>query len=304
MTLTPSHLSRRSNKPLALNGLAASSVHLPSGAWATVLDCLAAHFSAIPREQWRDRMARGLVLAADGTRIDAASIYCEGQLIYYYREVPDETPIPFVERILFADEHLVVADKPHFLPVTPVGNYVRETLLTRLQNRLGNSQLSPLHRIDRGTAGLVMFSALSETRDAYQRLFRDRLIEKKYLAIAPALPAASFPLIRATRIERGEPFLLSAEVPGVANSHTRIEVEQRGEVHWRYALYPTTGKKHQLRLHMAALGAPILNDDFYPTLTQRAPDDFSRPLQLLAQALSFVDPLTQQARRFESELAL
>jgi tRNA pseudouridine32 synthase/23S rRNA pseudouridine746 synthase len=292
------------SKPPALNGLAASSLHLPRGAWTTVLDCLTAHFNAISREQWLDRMARGLVLAADGTRLDAASPYREGLLIYYYREVANETPIPFAERILFADEHLVVADKPHFLPVTPVGNYVRETLLTRLQNRLGNPQLSPLHRIDRGTAGLVMLSASSETRDAYQRLFRDRLIEKKYLAIAPALPEASFPLLRATRIVRGEPFLLSAEVPGVANSHTRIEVEQRGDVHWRYALYPTTGKKHQLRVHMAALGAPIVNDDFYPRLVQREPDDFSRPLQLLAQSLSFVDPLTHQSRRFESELTL
>jgi tRNA pseudouridine32 synthase/23S rRNA pseudouridine746 synthase len=303
MTLTDSQLSPMS-KPPALNGLAASSVHLPRGPWATVLDCLAAHFSAISREQWLDRMARGLVLAADGTRVNAASVYREGQLIYYYREVPDETPIPFVERILFADEHLVVADKPHFLPVTPVGNYVRETLLTRLQHRLGNPQLSPLHRIDRGTAGLVMLSASSATRDAYQRLFRDRQIEKKYLAIAPAMPTATFPLVRATRIERGEPFVLSVEVPGVANSHTRIEVEQRGEMHWRYALYPSTGKKHQLRVHLAALGAPIVNDDFYPTLIQRAPDDFSHPLQLLAQSLSFVDPLTHQARRFDSELTL
>jgi tRNA pseudouridine32 synthase/23S rRNA pseudouridine746 synthase len=244
------------------------------------------------------------VLAADGTRVNAASIYREGQLIYYYREVAEETPIPFMERILFADEHLVVADKPHFLPVTPVGNYVRETLLTRLQHCLGNPQLSPLHRIDRGTAGLVMFSASSQTRDAYQRLFRDRLIEKQYLAIAPALPDVTFPLIRATRIERGKPFVLSAEVAGVANSHTRIEVEQRGDEYWRYALYPTTGKKHQLRVHMAALGAPIVNDDFYPTLMYRAPDDFSRPLKLLARTLSFVDPLTHQARRFDSELTL
>ena len=291
-------------RPPLLNGLAAATLQLPEGPWATVLDCLAAHFAAIPREEWRSRMARGLVLDASGSALTPASPYKQGLRVHYYREVPAETPIPFVESIPYADAHLVVADKPHFLPVTPVGNYVHETLLTRLTRRLDNPHLVPLHRIDRGTAGLVLFSAAPETRAIYQGLFRERQIEKRYEALAPALPALQFPLVRTTRIVRGEPFVLSQEVAGPANTETRIEVEQCDGEFWRYALYPVTGKKHQLRVHMAALGAPIVNDDFYPAMIERAADDFSRPLQLLAQSLAFRDPLTGAERRFESEFRL
>jgi len=249
-------------------------------------------------------MARGLVLDARGRPLTTASEYRAGERIHYYREVADERLIPFAETILYADADLVVADKPHFLPVAPVGSYVRETLLTRLQQRLGNPNLAPLHRIDRGTAGLVMFSATVQSRNAYQKLFREHSIDKRYLAIAPALPHLDFPTIRATRIVRGEPFVLSAETEGEINAYTRIEVEARDGERWTYALYPTTGKKHQLRVHMAALGAPIVNDDFYPAMIERSPDDFTRPLKLLAQRLSFVDPLSGEARNFESGLTL
>lgn len=286
------------------NGVAAATLQLPEGAWTTVLDCLSAHFAAIPREQWISRIERGLVLDAQGHAIAVATPYRAGLRIHYYREVPDEVPIPFEESILHVDAHLVVVDKPHFLPVTPVGNYVRETLLTRLQRRLDNPDLTPLHRIDRGTAGLVLFSAARESRAAYQALFRERSISKRYLAIAPALPSLQFPLTRATRIVRGEPFVRSQEVAGVPNTETRIEIESVGRDYWRYALLPVTGKKHQLRVHLAALGAPILNDDFYPAMIERAADDFSRPLQLLAQSLSFRDPLTGRERRFDSQRRL
>lgn len=291
-------------KPPLLNGLAAATLQLPEGSWATVLECLTAHFSAIPRDEWLSRMARGLVLDAQGFPLTPASRYRSGLRIHYYREVPAEAPIPFVESILHADAHLVVADKPHFLPVTPVGNYVHETLLTRLTRRLDNPDLVPLHRIDRGTAGLVLFSASRQSRAAYQALFRDRQIEKRYAAIAPALPALKFPLTRATRIVRGEPFVLSREVAGPANTQTRVEAERSDGKFWRYALYPVTGKKHQLRVHLAALGAPIVNDDFYPVMTGRAADDFSRPLQLLAQSLIFRDPLSGAERRFDTQFKL
>lgn len=249
-------------------------------------------------------MARGLVLDGRGQALTAASPYKVGMRVHYYREVPAEASIPFVEAILYADAHLVVADKPHFLPVAPVGSYVRETLLTRLQQRLGNPDLVPLHRIDRGTAGLVLFSAAPASRARYQALFRDRRIDKYYEAIAPALPAQRFPLIRASRIVRGEPFVLSCEVAGPANSLTRIDVVRAEGPLWKYVLQPITGKKHQLRVHLAALGAPIVNDDFYPAITERAADDFSRPLQLLARSLRFQDPLTGAEREFRSGLEL
>jgi len=286
------------------DGVPAAALQLPKGEWATVLDCLCAHFAAITREQWRSRFERGLILNAEGRPMSATSPYRPGIRVHYYREVPDETPIPFTEDIIHADERLIVVDKPHFLPVSPVGAYVRETLLSRLQRRFGNAELVPLHRLDRGTAGLVMFSVERSSRDAYQALFRERRIHKRYEAIAPALTNESFPLVRRTRLVRGEPFVRTREIIGEANSETRIEVIDAGGDFWRYDLQPLTGKKHQLRVHMAALGAPIVNDDLYPQMSRRAADDFSHPLQLLARSLEFVDPLSGVERQFASRLAL
>jgi tRNA pseudouridine32 synthase / 23S rRNA pseudouridine746 synthase len=287
-------------KPSARNGIAAATLHLPPGQWVTVLECLAAHFAAIPKPEWVSRFERGLVLDELGRALPLDAAYRVGMRVHYYREVPHEPLIPFNESILYADTDLIVVDKPHFLPVSPVGQYVRETLLTRLQAQLGNRDLVPLHRIDRGTAGLVMFSGNPTTRDVYQALFRERRIRKCYEAIAPGLPERQFPIVRRSRLERGEPFVRSREVPGVANTETRIEVMDSGAVSWRYALFPLTGKKHQLRVHMAALGAPIRNDDFYPEMMELDRGDFSRPLQLLARSLSFVDPLSGRPRTFTS----
>lgn len=188
----------------------ASTLYLPPGPWATVLDCLCAKFTAISREQWLDRIARDRVLDADGKTITPDMAYREGLKIHYFREVPNETPIPVVETILYADEHLVVADKPHFLPVTPAGEYVEQTLLRRLIHRLDNPDLVPLHRIDRHTAGLVLFSANRQTRSAYQTLFPTRRIDKCYEAIAPALPGLEFPRLHESRLVEGEPFFSHA----------------------------------------------------------------------------------------------
>ncbi|HRL93561.1 MAG TPA: pseudouridine synthase [Pseudomonas sp.] len=283
-----------------------STLHLPQGEWATVLDCLCAHFPAISREVWLDRMARGRVLDAEQQPVGAEHAYKVGLRIHYFREVPSEIVVPFVETILYADEHLVVADKPHFLPVTPSGGYVEQTLLARLVRRLGNPQLVPIHRIDRLTAGLVLFSANPASRDAYQALFRDRQIDKSYEAIAPALPEVDFPLLRHTRLGAAEPFFRMQEVAGTPNSETRIEVREVQGGLCRYGLYPVTGKKHQLRVHLAALGAGICNDPFYPQLiaASDAQDDYAKPLKLLAQELSFVDPLSGETRRFKSQLPL
>jgi tRNA pseudouridine32 synthase/23S rRNA pseudouridine746 synthase len=291
-----------------------STLHLPDGPWRTVLDCLCSHFAAIPREQWLERMARGRVRDVNGRPIGPQHRHQAGLLVHYFREVAAEAPIPFVETLLHVDEHLVVADKPHFLPVIPAGRFVRETLLTRLIARLGNPDLVPLHRIDRGTAGLVLFSACRATRGRYQTLFRDQRIDKEYEALAPALPAGGLPQTRATRIAAGTPFFRMREVDGAANARTHIavlETDVAGDAaatvpgpFWRYRLTPLTGRKHQLRVHMAALGAPILNDPFYPSLRDEAADDYAAPLKLLARALSFADPLTGAPRRFRSHRAL
>ena len=286
------------------HGLTPSRLQLPPGPWHTVLDCLCARFPAIPRETWLDRFARGRVLDAAGIPLAVDAPYRLGAEIRYFREVVDEAPIPFEETVLHVDADLVVADKPHFLPVTPAGGHVRETLLARLVQRLGNPDLVPLHRIDRDTAGLVLFSANPATRDAYQSLFRLRRIHKRYEAIAAPLPALSFPLVHVSRLDTGEPFFRMREVDGVPNSETRIDVIERAAGGWRYALEPVTGRKHQLRVHMAALGAPIRNDRVYPQLLPAAAGDYARPLQLLARSLAFVDPLSGVERRFESCLRL
>lgn len=294
-------------KRLSAGGVGSSTVHLPVGDWTTVLDCLCARFPAIDRDTWLARMARGRVLDAAGLPIGPAHPYRAGLRVHYFREVPAEPRIPFVERILHCDEHLLVADKPHFLPVMPSGEYVEETLLSRLARQLDNPHLVPLHRIDRLTAGLVLFSTAPASRARYQALFRSREIHKRYEAIAPALPALEFPLRRATRLVPGEPFFRMCEAPGEANSETRIEVLERRDALWRYGLEPVSGKKHQLRVHMAALGAPLCNDPFYPELGgrhRREADDYARPLKLLARALAFRDPLSGAERQFRSELTL
>ena len=282
----------------------ASTLYLPPGPWATVLDCLCEHFRAIGREQWLDRIARGRVLDGNGQPIGVDLAYKEGLRIHYFREVPDEKPIPVHETIPYADEHLVVADKPHFLPVTPAGEYVEQTLLRRLIRRLDNPSLVPLHRIDRHTAGLVLFSANPQSRSAYQQLFPTRRIDKFYEAIAPALPALTFPLVHKSRLVEGEPFFRMQEGPGVSNTETAVQVREKNGDLWRYGLFPVTGKKHQLRVHMTALGASICNDPFYPEVIKDAVDDYANPLKLLAQGVRFIDPVTGEERSFSSRIVL
>jgi tRNA pseudouridine32 synthase/23S rRNA pseudouridine746 synthase len=279
-------------------------LQLPPGNWVSLLEGLCARFPRIDRLQWESRFARGRVQDALGRALAPDMPWQVGLEIRYFREVADEPVIPFVETILHHDAHLLVADKPHFLPTAPAGAFVRETLLARLVERTGNADLVPLHRLDRLTAGLVLFSTRPETRDAYQRLFRERRIEKTYEALAPALPDLRFPLERHSRLQPGEPFFRTAEVPGEPNARTRIElIEEHGPV-WRYRLVPESGRKHQLRVHMAALGAPILGDGFYPQLQDRPQGEGEPPLQLLAQALAFDDPLTGQRRSFRSARTL
>lgn len=291
-------------RPPAIDGLAASSLQLPQGAWDSLLDCLCNRFPRIPRSQWLGRMARGLVTDAQGRPLAADTPYRAGLEVRYYREVAAEPAIPFQETVLHIDDDLLVADKPHFLPVAPAGVHVHETLLGRLVRHTGNEALAPLHRLDRETAGLVLFSTNPRSRAQYHALFRERRIEKQYEAIAPPLRDVAFPFTRRSRLVEGEPFFRMRESEGPANSETRIDVIARGPGDWRYALTPVTGRKHQLRVHMAALGAPIANDAMYPTLAHREANDYSAPLRLRATRLSFTDPLHRVPRTFVSERGL
>lgn len=292
-------------------GVSASCLSLPrlrSSPWPTVLDHLAERLPTVGREQWMQRMQAGAVLDEAGLPLPPQAPYSPGARVYYWRDLPDEAPIPFTEQIVFEDEWLVVADKPHFLPVTPGGRYVRETLLVRLKDRLGCANLSPLHRIDRETAGLVVLSKRPQDRDAYQKLFRHQQVHKTYRAIAEAPPPGlSFPVERSSRIvEDGERFYRMREEDGPPNSQTRIDLLDRAGPQALYELKPRSGKRHQLRVHMNALGLSIRGDQFYPDVLRGPgqPEDYRQPLQLLALSLSFKDPVTGQQRSFTSGLEL
>ncbi|MCP3817190.1 RluA family pseudouridine synthase [Streptomyces sp. A3M-1-3] len=273
-----------------------------AGPWATVRDHLverlpkgAAVIDAMLRE--------GAVVGVDGPVLPGAP-FAPGAYVWFHRELPDEVPVPFGIDVLYRDEHLVVADKPHFLATTPRGSHVAETALARLRRDLALPELSPAHRLDRLTAGLVMFAVRPEDRGAYQSLFQDRRVRKEYEAVAPYDPDLALPQTVRSRIEKVRGVIAAREIPGEPNSESRIErAGQRGGL-GRYRLTPATGRTHQLRVHMNALGVPILGDPVYPVVTDPAPDDFRRPLQLLSRVLEFTDPVTGRAHRFESARTL
>ena len=294
----------RPNAPPSRNGVGASCVVLAPGPWATMLQYLVDRFPGVAPSVWAQRLTEGDVVDDHGQIISADAPFEAGLRLYYYRALAAEPRIPFEAVVLWQDAHLLVVDKPHFLPVVPSGKYLQETVLIRLKNELGLEALSPIHRIDRDTAGLVLFSKQVSSRGAYQELFRTRQVDKTYQCIAPWNPNLAWPQTRESRIAPAAHFMQQTEVPGAPNAVTHIApIEVHGALA-RYALKPVTGQRHQLRVHMAALGLPILFDGIYPVLTPEGSADYSKPLQLLAQSIAFTDPLTGEPRRFESQRSL
>ena len=299
---------RESGHPIQLpmrNGVSASVVSVPQGA-PHLLDFLAQRMPGISRSEWAERLAQGLVLHENGQAALPDQSCQPGQRLYYYRHLAEEPVLPFQAQILFEDDHLLVVDKPHFMPVTPSGRYVQQSLLVQLKRQTGCTDLVPLHRIDRETAGLVLFGKRLQERDAYHALFRDHLIHKTYHAVAAHAPHLQLPRVHTSRLVPGEPFFRTQEVPGPANSETRIALLYTDGQRALYALEPISGKRHQLRVHMNAMGIPIEGDQFYPSVLRGpdAPEDFSQPLQLLAQSVRFTDPITGQTREWTSGLRL
>jgi tRNA pseudouridine32 synthase/23S rRNA pseudouridine746 synthase len=293
-------------KPVSRNGVGPSSIALPPGQWQTVIDFLVEQFPAIPRSEWMARMQRGDVLDASGQALNVSSGYQPNSKIFYFRSLPIEPRIPFDEVVLYQDDYLIAVDKPHFLPVTPAGRYLQETLLVRLKNSLGIDTLAPMHRIDRETAGLVLFTIQPYTRNLYQSLFRERSVSKEYQAIAPYRADLALPTIYRNRLIESAAFMKMEEVAGEPNAETAIDLMEVEGALARYKLEPVSGQKHQLRAHMAALGIPILNDRIYPELypDEGAEQDYSQPLKLLAKTISFTDPISHQLRQFESRQSL
>ncbi|MBM7774502.1 tRNA pseudouridine32 synthase/23S rRNA pseudouridine746 synthase [Actinokineospora baliensis] len=297
-------MRRKLRSPLPQrHGLDAARLRFPVvGAWATALEHLVERLPRVEPGRIEAMLREGRIVGVDGpVGVDAP--FVPGAVVWFHRDLPVEVPVPFELSVVYRDEAIVVVDKPHFLASIPRGKHVVETALVRLRRELGIPTLAPAHRLDRVTAGLLMFVVRQEDRGRYQTLFRDRLVVKEYEAVAP-VGAGEFPVEVRSRIVKERGVIRAFEVAGEPNAQTRVELVQTRGGLGRYRLVPLTGRTHQLRLHMAGLGVPILGDDFYPELREKALDDFTRPLQLLARVLEFPDPVSGVRRRFESGLRL
>ena len=293
--------------PLPMHlGVSASRVRLPVGDWATLLDFLCERFPAVEPQEWLNRCEAGLVMYADGRPVSPLAPYQAQQHVFYYRDVPQEAVLPEDARILFEDEYVLVADKPHFMPVTPGGRYLQSCLLVQLKRLTACESLTPIHRIDRETAGLVVFCKRVQDRDAYHALFRHHQVHKWYQAVAGFKPDLHLPLVHRSRLVKGDQFFLSKEIPGEPNSETLVSLLKRVGDEALYQLQPVTGHRHQLRVHMMSLGVPMAGDQLYPLVLRVAheADDFSSPMQLLAQRIAFTDPVTGEERDWQSRRSL
>jgi tRNA pseudouridine32 synthase/23S rRNA pseudouridine746 synthase len=312
------------------DGVSASRVAVGAGPWPRVLDFLQARMPGVA--DWAERLQRGEVLDAQGKPVPPDALATLGTVVWYWRQPPPEPRLPFDVNVLHQDEHLVIADKPHFMPVTPGGQHLHETVLVRLKRQLGISTLVPMHRLDRETAGVMAFVVQPEERNAYQGLLREQRVHKVYEAVAPWRVDVPLPQVFSSRLaaQEGDDFMQMLTVPGEPNAHTRIELIScwdtpppaadssasagggggytAPQTLAHYRLTPLTGRKHQLRVHLCALGLPILGDRIYPHLLPHTPPgelpDFTQPLQLLARELAFTDPVTGQARHFLSRRRL
>ncbi|MFF0752166.1 RluA family pseudouridine synthase [Streptomyces sp. NPDC004267] len=290
------------------DGIDAARLRLPEdpeGLWGTVREHLLDRYAgAVGRERVEEMVREGRFVGADGRPVGAGEPYAAGRHLWFHRDFPAEERVPFEVSVVYRDERIVVADKPHFLATMPRGRHVTETAMARLRRDLGLTALQPAHRLDRLTAGLVLFVVRAEDRGAYQTLFGDRLVRKEYEAVAAYDPAVALPVTVRSRIEKESGVMAAREVAGEPNSESRVELVERRGALARYRLVPETGRTHQLRVHMNALGLPILHDPVYPVVREDGPEDFGRPLQLLARTLAFTDPYTGRERHFESGLAL
>jgi tRNA pseudouridine32 synthase/23S rRNA pseudouridine746 synthase len=247
------------------------------------------------------KVLAGEVVLPDGAVVTATTVLPAGAHVYFYRELRDEVPVPFDIPVLYRDDDIVVVDKPHFLATMPRGRHVAQTALIRLRRELDLPELSPAHRLDRLTAGVLLLTTRRELRGAYQSLFARGLVYKTYLARAAIDPDLELPRLVRSRIIKRRGCLQALEEPGEPNAETMIEVLSDDGL---YRLTPRTGRTHQLRVHMASIGLPIDNDPLYPDMVDVAPDDFSRPLQLLAHILEFKDPVSGRRREFVSRRTL
>ncbi|EAR08756.1 pseudouridine synthase [Reinekea blandensis] len=298
----PDHLYMSSQ---TLHGVASSLLVTPTEIpWQTVTEFFVARFPHLNPQALAAKIAAGRVYYDDGSPVPVDAPLIPGQRFWYFRENPNEPDIPFDADILYEDEQILVVDKPHFLSTTPVGQFMKHTVTTRLRNRTGNMAITPAHRLDRATAGVLLLTKQRAVREAYQSLFLRREVEKTYHALChpnPELPE-QFEINLHLKENTDNMFVRVLDAP--PNSHTSAKRLARHSTGDLYELRPSSGRKHQLRCQMAHLGAGIVNDIWYPVAQDPSPDDFSRPLQLLAKKLAFIDPFSGQRREFVSRKQL
>lgn len=298
-------MRRRQQPPLPKrHGLDPARLRLPEqGHWTTIRDHLVERLPRVSPARIDELLHAGGIVDLEGP-IAPDAPYVPGGAVWFHRDLPEETVVPFEIPVVYRDDDILVVDKPHFLATIPRGQHILQTALVRLRRELDLPDLIPAHRLDRVTAGLVLFVVNPARRGAYQTMFHKRTVRKEYEAIARFDPGLALPRVVRSRIIKEKQVLAAQEVPGEPNAETEIELLEHRDGLGRYRLRPHTGRTHQLRLHMNSLGIPILGDDFYPVLTDKPVDDFTRPLQLLAASLEFIDPVTLEPRRFETTRTL
>lgn len=305
------------------DGLSASRIRLPGPEPTTAFEFVA---RVIAEQRHRhpedteeavmERFARGEVVLIDASPVHPNDIIQPGTDLFFYRRPAPEAPVPYKIEAVYEDDDLLVVDKPPFLATMPRAAHITETATVRLRRATGNEELTPAHRLDRMTSGLLLFTKRREVRGAYQELFSARQVFKRYAAIAPLLDL-EVPEVWRSHIEKRHGEVASRVVEdAAANAETivrsveRLEPAQETELHRvhetdvplaRYLLEPVTGRTHQLRVHMCAAGAPILGDPVYPEVKAFGDEDYSVPMRLKSVELAFEDPLSGRARRFVAD---
>ncbi|MCQ4623382.1 23S rRNA pseudouridylate synthase [Corynebacterium sp. CCUG 70398] len=310
-------VGKRNRKPLSpRDGLGATRARVPDGEPWVARDFIW-HLVSTQRHRHplddesavTSRFTAGEVVLIDGTPLTPSDLVRAGTDVFFYRRPAPEPRVPFEVTVVYEDDAIMVVNKPPFLATMPRASHITENATVRLRRSTGNEELTPAHRLDRMTSGLLLFTKKASVRGAYQQLFASRAVAKLYEAVAddigpslPARPSANSPLVWEHHIVKREGELASSitvdAIPNSLTYVTDITPLQGGTA--RYLLQPVTGRTHQLRVQMHAAGAPIHGDPVYPELLPASAEDFSRPMLLAAVGLAFTDPLTGAQRIFSA----